>query len=299
MDWQTWIFAVGYFLLFALGALLMQLMWRRKQRTEIPFGKNVVLSRQPGEGQLELVRKLDENEILWIALGAGASALVLALLLPATDWFPGYWKLAWAGFSIVFFGVVFWRAMRWVATKLDERSNRYLGYFGERFVADCLEPLKQDGWYVFHDVPMDGKTSEFNLDHVVVGPRGLFVIETKSWRKKKTKKGEPIPCIRFDGVTLTGPRGIDNTPIRQVERNAKDLTKILENETGLELFVKPILTFPEWAVDFSATGPDATTHVVKSDGLVGFISKGRNPLSDPQVDLVARSLGRRCRTVKY
>ena len=45
--------------------------------------------------------------------------------------------------------------------------------------ANFLQRLRADGAQIFHDVPADG----FNLDHVVVADKGIFVIETKTWSR--------------------------------------------------------------------------------------------------------------------
>lgn len=56
------------------------------------------------------------------------------------------------------------------------RSRRWmLGAGGERDVARRLARLDR-GWLVVHDIP---KSYGGNLDHLVAGPRGVYVIETK------------------------------------------------------------------------------------------------------------------------
>jgi hypothetical protein len=54
------------------------------------------------------------------------------------------------------------------------------GAAGERHVARLLEPLVQQGWGVNHDLRVPG--SRANIDHVVVGPPGVFVIDAKHYR---------------------------------------------------------------------------------------------------------------------
>jgi hypothetical protein len=54
------------------------------------------------------------------------------------------------------------------------------GAAGERHVARLLEPLVQQGWGVNHDLRVPG--SKANIDHVVVGPPGIFAIDTKNYR---------------------------------------------------------------------------------------------------------------------
>lgn len=52
------------------------------------------------------------------------------------------------------------------------------GAAGEERTADYLDPLAAEGFVIFHDrkVPM----SRANIDHIVVGPTGVFVVETKN-----------------------------------------------------------------------------------------------------------------------
>lgn len=50
---------------------------------------------------------------------------------------------------------------------------------GEAEVARALRRLPE-GWFAFHDVPWPGRPG-VTIDHVVVGPAGVFVIEAESW----------------------------------------------------------------------------------------------------------------------
>jgi hypothetical protein len=54
------------------------------------------------------------------------------------------------------------------------------GARGERHTGALLEPLRALGYVVLHDLAMP--RSRANVDHVVIGPTGLFVIDSKYWR---------------------------------------------------------------------------------------------------------------------
>ena len=54
------------------------------------------------------------------------------------------------------------------------------GSVGERVVADKLSELVPRGWYVLHDVHWPGRPKA-NLDHVLVGPGGVVVVDSKNW----------------------------------------------------------------------------------------------------------------------
>jgi hypothetical protein len=54
------------------------------------------------------------------------------------------------------------------------------GAAGERRTARLLAPLERCGWAVLHDLAIPG--SQANIDHLVIGPGGVVVIDTKHYR---------------------------------------------------------------------------------------------------------------------
>ena len=54
-----------------------------------------------------------------------------------------------------------------------------VGAEGERRTAALLRPLERRGWVVVHDRAIPGTRA--NIDHVVIGPPGVFVVESKSY----------------------------------------------------------------------------------------------------------------------
>jgi hypothetical protein len=54
------------------------------------------------------------------------------------------------------------------------------GAAGERVVAEKLSELVPRGWYVLHDVYWPGRPKA-SLDHVLVGPGGVVVVDAKNW----------------------------------------------------------------------------------------------------------------------
>jgi hypothetical protein len=54
------------------------------------------------------------------------------------------------------------------------------GAVGERRTARLLAGLERQGWVVLHDLAVPG--SRANLDHLVIGPGGVFVIDSKRYR---------------------------------------------------------------------------------------------------------------------
>gem|GEM_PF-583342 len=54
------------------------------------------------------------------------------------------------------------------------------GAAGERRTARLLGPLERQGWAVLHDLAVPG--SQANIDHLVIGPGGVFVVDSKQYR---------------------------------------------------------------------------------------------------------------------
>jgi nuclease-like protein len=54
------------------------------------------------------------------------------------------------------------------------------GAAGERRTARLLDPLERHGWAILHDLAVPG--SRANIDHLVIGPGGVFVIDSKHYR---------------------------------------------------------------------------------------------------------------------
>jgi hypothetical protein len=54
------------------------------------------------------------------------------------------------------------------------------GAAGERRTARLLDPLERQGWVVLHDLAVS--SSRANIDHLVIGPGGVFVVDSKQYR---------------------------------------------------------------------------------------------------------------------
>lgn len=83
------------------------------------------------------------------------------------------------------------------------------GIKGERYVGQVLEDLcRPRGYAVLHDLPSD--TGDFNVDHVLVGPEGVFAVQTKHYYGP-TKGARAIvydgQSVKIPGVTSRRRRG--------------------------------------------------------------------------------------------
>lgn len=73
------------------------------------------------------------------------------------------------------------RRMREKAARINDAAAKWeRGAAGERQTALALDALPENEWTSFHDVRWPGR-DRANIDHVVVGPSGIFVIDSKNW----------------------------------------------------------------------------------------------------------------------
>ena len=80
-------------------------------------------------------------------------------------------------------------AAEYASVKARQMYRNFLaGAAGERTLADLMEPLVEQDYYVLADRAWPG-SSTANVDFIVVGPSGVFLIDAKAWRPVSIHNG--------------------------------------------------------------------------------------------------------------
>jgi hypothetical protein len=162
-------------ILYLVISLYRQYNLRKKSKT--PFTENALL-RLPGHSLHQQIRDLDENLTFYIFM-----LFVISIMLTNSIISIFLVQKQLMTFSIFFLSVIGMLVSLFfifkIVKRLSQRQKLRLGYFGELVTAEALTKLMPEGNYVFHDFPADN----FNIDHIVVGPAGVFAIETKARSK--------------------------------------------------------------------------------------------------------------------
>src|SRR5688500_4770625 len=163
--WKILPWIIGYFLLFYAFTFGVLFMLRKKRTRRFPLPDNTKLLRMPGEQLWRELTKSEENDDLFligaIVVPLIAVVIVFELIRPLVN----HWPIATIVVLISTIIVSIWLTGRYMAKRFFVRSDKFLGFFGERYVGEYLDQLKYEGWVVFHDVPFEGATGPFNIDH--------------------------------------------------------------------------------------------------------------------------------------
>jgi hypothetical protein len=131
----------------------------------------------PGRSALAAYQRCRAEELAaWTRTLAWRAPLVAAAGI-AGDVLTTQAGLPWAGLvGLALAALVAWR-LRFRPSEQVAAWRR--GAQGERRTARLLERLVRDGYVVFHDLAVPD--SDANVDHLVIGPSGVFVIDSKQW----------------------------------------------------------------------------------------------------------------------
>lgn len=160
------------------------------------------------------------------------------------------------------------------------------GAEGESATAAVLDGLKSLGWHVFHDVAWPGRPRA-NIDHVAVGPGGVFVIDSKNWsgdvrvvggtlRQGSRRRERAVTAAAEAATAVAQPlQGLPTTPVlcfvgpKPIEGLARNvLVCSTQNLAALLAAQPPVL------------GPESIARVATI--LRGQLSSATRPASAPQ-----------------
>lgn len=288
---STMVLAGLVFLPFFLVTLISLVIFRRKAR-ERRSPLTVKLLRGPGEGLRTGIEKLSEQidsayfNLLMISLPP-------LILLWVFSYLGGnkvqFWQLALV--CILYVSLIVW-AIKNFLQLLEQRRNLYLGLDCELAVGQELNFLMRDGYYVYHDFPAES----FNIDHVAVGPHGIFAIETKGRGKPDKGRGSHDATVIFEDNVLKFPDWEDRKFIEQARRQASWLKSWVSKAIGEDVEVQAVLALPGWYIERKAKSDVIIYNGKSPQAWVRAQRKGR--LNDNQIKRINHQLEQRCRDVE-
>lgn len=236
--------------------------------------------RDPGQSLDEQI-----NDLIYDKLATPFFAAIFACALAGIEW----WRFAYprppapktyTALALLVVIYCIWQTRRVWRQLLRLRLARD----GEKVVGQYLERLREQGYVVFHDVI----GTDFNIDHVIIGPAGIFTIETKT--RSKPNRGDAK--IIFDGEKiLVGGVAPDRDPVIQAKAQAHWLKALLAESTGRKFEIRPVIVFPGWFIE-QQPGSKRQMWVLEPKALPSFLANEPGVLSVEDVRLASFHLTR-------
>lgn len=192
---------------------------------------------------------------MWIALLAACLG-ILAAIYAYFAWLPG--EQQWiCGFvaGVLAMGIF---ALRQSPPGVVERWQE--GAWGEEATAKELSRLDTTQWAVLNDVP----NGRYNLDHVVVGHQGIFVLNSK-WSACELVVDVEAQRLQMVNRFDSDLAWMDSRVLRQAKRDAASVSRTVYERTGQRVWVQPVIV---WWGKFAQLGcsVDGVARHVASDG---------------------------------
>lgn len=139
---------------------------------------------------------------------------------------------------------------------------------------------------IIHDI----QCGDFNIDHVVVTPAGVFAIETKS--RLKPPAGNGKPTVKYDSQSLDFGSWKETKPVEQAERQARWLANYLRKETGESFVVTAVLALPGWWIERTARITPTMVQVInpKNSRWLLLPDKKAPVLDSPEIQRAANAV---------
>jgi hypothetical protein len=216
--------------------------------------------RLPGASLSEERSRILDDELMPLAL-----AIAFAVAFAVLEWFRTFvpsppQPLAATLVAVLLIAFLVYRLR---GTRARLRSLK-LGMEGEQAVGQFLEAHRGADWHIFHDVP----GPSFNIDHVVVCPKGVFAVETKTF--SKPAKGEAKVTYDGDRVLVNGSKP-DRDPVAQARAVRDWIRDLLFDTTAIKYPVRGVVVFPGWWVDSPKTGRRPEIWVLNEKAFVKFV----------------------------
>lgn len=143
------------------------------------------------------------------------------------------------------------------------------GAEGERRTAKELERLSEAGYVVRHDLLTDWG----NWDHVVVGPNGVFLLDTKSLSGSVGVGPDGVFVMRSEDPEENYVRDLGRYAVRQ----ACDLNARIEQHVGCKVWVHAVVVF--WGRFDERVFEEKNVAYVHGEEIASWIQRHRSGLS--------------------
>jgi hypothetical protein len=158
------------------------------------------------------------------------------------------------------------------------------GAQGEQWTDEQLRRLERRGWIILRDLQRTG----YNVDHVAIGPAGVFVIDSKNLDGQVTCSGDELRLRRPGAPVDSRPAYSSTEAARHVRGQAAELNEQLRSRAGRSLWVTGVVAL--WADLEPASSSGNRMHFVRGDSLTDWLQAQPRRLDPEQVQAIGIAL---------
>ena len=235
-------------------------------------------SRKAGEGASRMYEDLTQawlrrNRGPFLILAAVLALLVIGANLAAARWSSLHWSAGLVtGVAIAMFMIARMSPPRWIENWQD-------GAVGEQWTGRALRELESQGWRIFHDLA----ASHGNIDHVAIGPGGVFLLDSKRWRGSVSVEGDSAVVRRLEDPDLHW-RFTDPGHIKGL---AVEVSQAIRASTRATVWVTHVIVV--WGEFAQVVGGDTCTFV-HGDALARWLRDQPARIAPGRVEQIAEAV---------
>jgi Ca2+/Na+ antiporter len=217
-----------------------------------------------------------KRQIIIVVLASFLLALVIGFWLGFSLNKHSYLWMTISIFIVVLILVLTMRLTDSISDRLErERINFRKGAVGEELVGYLLEGLPDD-YTVIYGV----ETSFGDIDHVVVGPSGVYAIDTKNWRGVVTADGK--------GELFLNGKPTEKPAARNLYRTIMSIKEKIKVLSALDPFIQGVLAFPSAWVE-AKWGTTGSVYCVRDEQLYDYIVEKKKKLTKKEMESILQA----------
>jgi hypothetical protein len=262
----------------------------RLKNLRLPFTQNLL--RSPGQSLLNGIDDLNHEITIDLVHLLFAPIFIYAVYISDLYFAKRTPSLSALGLMGLFILALLAFYLYRLTRSLRRRRLLRLGYDGEVAVGQELNQLLRHGYQVYHDFP----AGKFNIDHIAVGTKGVFAVETKARSKPNSRQRREDATVEYNGKVLFFPNWTDTKTIEQTELQAEWLSKWLGKAIGQPVAARGIVALPGWFVKRTSADGIPVVNPKQFPSLFEHIQP--RALSEETIKRIVHQLEQKCRDVE-
>jgi hypothetical protein len=159
---------------------------------------------------------------------------------------------------------------------------------GKRITAQALAPFEAQGDVVCHEVNL----GMLHVDHILVGAKGVFAIQTHPRAADVKKVTGPYPTVTYDGRRLFFPKEKDGDFLEHTIVAAEAVSAWMSDELKFQVAARAVISIPGWRVRRTSVEGIPVVNPQQFESLFAHISA--RPLTVDQIQTIVALIKAAC-----